>query len=190
VILVLASRFSFRNVSFAWWDTPYVNFFEIRGIGQSGTEYVLDSRFFSPYDILVHQARFPYLKKSGMIGGTFAVAHDYEFAREVETATPAAIHEIRRRFGVSPDPEFASASRDAFTIFVSQYVSNVTRHGQKQWWLNWFAPPYHFQTSRPSNAYDMQEPLRHVYVQHREFLDWQRELHDVGSQRVLDIPLR
>jgi hypothetical protein len=190
VILVLGSKLSFRNVPFAWWDTPYINFFEIRGIGQSGTEYVLDSRFFSPYDMLVHQARFHYLKQSGVVGGTFAVAHDYEFARAVETAAPDDMDALRNRFGVRADPAWAASSTDAFTVFVSQYVTNVTRHGGKHWWLNWFAPPYHFQTSRPENAYDLQEPLRHVYVQHREFLDWQGALHDVGSERVLEIPMR
>lgn len=190
VTLVLASPFSLQNVSFAWWDTPYINFFEIRGIGRSGTEYVLDSRFFSPYDILVHQARFSYLKRGPTIGGTFAVAHDYEFARAVDTATPGEIGAIRQRFGVNASPHFASASTDAFTLFVSRYVNNAMRHGRKHWRLHRIAPPYHFQTSRASNAYALQEPLRHIYVQHREFLDWQGELYDVGNERVLDIPLR
>ena len=38
VILVLVSKPFLRNVPFAWWDTPYVTFFEIRGVGQSGRE--------------------------------------------------------------------------------------------------------------------------------------------------------
>jgi hypothetical protein len=189
VFLVLASKPFFRNVSFAWWDTPYINYFEIRGIGRSGAEYVLDSRFFSPYDMVIHQARFYYLKKGGMMGGTYAVAHNYEFARAVERATPDDMTAIRSQFGESADPQLASASTDAFRLFVSQYLKNATRHGRKQWRLNWFAPPYHFQTTRPPNAYDLQEPLRKVYVQHLEFLNWDGELRNVGSERVLEIPL-
>jgi hypothetical protein len=189
VILVLVSKPFFRNVPFAWWDTPYINFFEIRGVGQSGTEYVLDSRFFAPYDMVIHQARFYYLDKHGVLGGTYAVAHNYEFARAVENAGPDEMEAIREKFGESPDRDAASASTDAFKLFVSRYVSNAARHGRTQSWLHWFTPPYHFQTWRPLNAYDLQEPLRKVYVQHLEFLDWHGEFRDVGSKRVLDIPL-
>jgi hypothetical protein len=96
---------------------------------------------------------------------------------------------IREKFGESPDRDAASASTDAFKLFVSRYVSNAARHGRTQSWLHWFRPPYHFQTWRPLNAYDLQEPLRKVYVQHLEFLDWHGEFRDVGSKRVLDIPL-
>ena len=123
------------------------------------------------------------------MGGTFAVAHDYEFARAVETAVPGDMEAIRDKFGESPDPEVASASTAAFKLFVSRYVHNVAHHGGTQPWLHWLAPPYHFQTWRPPNAYRSQEPLREVYVQHLEFLDWQSEFRVVGNERVLDISL-
>ena len=68
--------------------------------------------------------------------------------------------------------------------------SEAMRRRSKRIWINWLAPPYHFQTSASPDAYDFEEPLVRVEVEFEErFFDGTR-VRDIAREPVTVIELR
>jgi len=187
-IVALSAVFAgelFAPVRFGWWDTSFMTYFEVRGRGASGQEYILDARFFSPYDMYFTNAEFPYLKQGGYMGGSFGIAFDLGFAKELEGVEPDQLPAIRDRYERRLyDAHWA----EEFRRFVITYVKNAEKHG-RSWWPRLLAPPYHFQTFRVENHYTGQEPLSEVEVWHLERLHTDQAIEEVGESMVMQIDL-
>jgi hypothetical protein len=186
MLVVAATRLYFYNVDYAWFDSKVANFFVMRGIGESGREYRLEPRFFSPYDLIVQQSRFYYLTDRPVLAGTYGTTHDFALLRDLETARVEDLPRLRAEHGRKwANPGWAQSFRD----FVQRYTTNAQERGSKHIWLNWLAPPHHFQTTLAPNAYDFQEPLVRVEVDFEEhFFDGQKIVPTV-RETVMVIPL-
>lgn len=185
--IMLVPRVYSMPTGFGWYDSPLTNYFEFRGVGESGRSYELTPRFFAPYDLLVTQSRFYFLVPYPVLAGTYGTVHDHRLASELRDADLADLEAIRRKWGKNQyDPERAAA----FAEFVRTFVRNAQQRGDDALpVLGWLAPPYHFQTFAPDDVYDFQEPLERVEIHYREYFYDGEKLHTVLETPAVRIDL-
>lgn len=165
--VMLGARLCFDLIPFAWFDSKLVNRFRTYGIAESGRRYELDNRFFAPYDLLMHQSRHYSLLDGTVLVGTYGTTLDPTLVKALEDTTPDGLPELHRRFGQRwTSPEAA----DIYVEFIRRYVVNAQRRGRPHPLLNALAPPYHFRTTPPPDAFDFQESLRAVEIEFQETL--------------------
>jgi len=170
--VMLSARFVFPLVPFAWFDTRLINYFETYGVGDSGSRYRIDARFFAPYDIILQQSRHYYVLNEPVLVGTYGTTLDWNVLKALESATPQGLPELRRQFGQRWTSEETAS---VFYDFVRRYVDNAQRRGGRDSFWTVIAPPYHFRTTLPQDVYRFQEPLKEVAIEFVEFLyDGQR----------------
>jgi hypothetical protein len=167
LIVMLGARFYFDLVPFAWFDSKLVNRFEFYGVTESGRRYPFDARFFAPYDLLMQQSRHYALLESTVLVGTYGVTLDPVLVTALENATPDRVRRLHQQFGQRwTSPETA----DVYVDFIRRYVVNAQRRGGRRSVLTTLAPPFHFRTTPPGDAFDFQEPLEAVDIEFHETL--------------------
>ena len=163
-----------------------MNYFRIQGVGETGKNYALDSRFFSIYDTLLHQSRFYYTVRSPVIANTYGTVYDYELIQALESAKPATIPRIRSRFGII---QFDPAFSESFRRFLKVYVQNSLDSGPQNFLLNRLSAPHHFQTYVPPSAFRFQEKLKSLNVEFIEYLFTGGKIVEIQRQKVLTVSL-
>ena len=177
----------FNNISFAWWDSRLINYYEVRGVGESGEVYTLHPRFYAPYDMLLQQSRFYYLFPHKVLAGTYGTGQSFELMKELQTATAEDVLRLRERYG---HPSYNQQWSEHFVDFLGRSTANASRRGSKSVPpLTLLAPPFHFQSSVPPDAYDFDEPLVAVRVEFVEFLYEGDEIRELTRDQVLTLAL-
>jgi hypothetical protein len=167
LVVMLGARFYFDLVPFAWFDSKLVNRFELYGVAESGHRYPLDARFFAPYDILMQQSRHYPLLDGTVLVGTYGVTLDPVLVEALEDATPDTVRRLHGQFGQRwTSPEMA----EVYVDFIRRYVVNAQRRGGRRSLLTALAPPFHFRTTPPGDAFNFQEPLQAVEIEFHETL--------------------
>ncbi len=186
-LLVMAgSRLYFYHFDFAWFDTKLSNYFVLYGVGESGERYRIEPRLFAPYEMLFVQSRFYYLLPSAALVSTFGTSRDHEVARALEGGSVADLPELRARHGRAATHRPAAA---VFAAFTRRYLERAQERQGRRLWINWLAPPFHFQSMAAEDGYRYQERLVRVEVEFEERLFDGERILLAGRQPVLSFPL-
>jgi hypothetical protein len=184
--LILSARETFSPLRFAWFDSPWTNYFEIKAEGQSGRSYALDPKFFAPYDILMVQSRFYYAVERPIVAGTFATVESHALLEELLSAKVDDLPAIRKRYGLQVTDRWFTLT---FLDFLQRSMFNAQRRGTRENPLGWAAAPYHFRGSPAKDDYRFQEPVVGVVVRFHEWFYDGRVLHHLTDQPLFRIPI-
>ncbi|MEL7060731.1 MAG: hypothetical protein AAGN46_11965 [Acidobacteriota bacterium] len=187
IVLVAMIRTWSFPVPFAWYDSRYVNFFVLTGVGPEGERHRLDGRVFAPYDILMSQSRFFYATSSPILVDTLGSSYDLETVRELKTADADSIDELRLRRGWNYRDRRATRR---FLAFVDRWMTNAQTSTPPLggFWRH-LHPPFHFRSTRPVDVWTLDAPVETVEVELVEYFWTREEVVPVAWQRVTEIDL-
>lgn len=186
ILLVIGIRGWSWQVPFAWFDSRYVNTFEIYGVDPGGDRHRLGGRFFAPYDVLFHQSRFFYLTAEPLLVDTFGTTLDLALLRRLEAVTVEDLPELRRELGNAWDSPSHGRS---LARFLGRWVANAGAGPDRGAIWRWIAPPFHFRSSRAADAWDGRAPLVAVEVILVEQLHLPDRVVTIHRVPVLAVPL-
>jgi hypothetical protein len=184
--VILSAGETFSPLRFAWFDSPFTNYFEVRAQGQSGRSYTLDPRFFAPYDLLMVQSRFYYAVEQPILAGTFATVQSHALLEKLQAAKLDDLPAIRKRHGRQLTDRWLSVT---FLRFLQRSVFNAQRRGSRRYPLDWAAAPFHFRASPSKDAYGFEEPVVELVVRFHEWFYDGHALHHVTDQPLFKIPI-
>lgn len=150
-------------VRLGWLDTELNTTYHFEAVGESGQVYPVSRSFFSPFDVIFSQNRFPYLSRERNIPMTFGVHTNEDIGQAVNQARTAEdIEALERRYG---QVTYHAAQARRFDRFIRRYFQSVNAHGEKkEAFYGWFGAPHHIWNFRHPGDYWGQEPVTEVRV--------------------------
>lgn len=150
-------------VRLGWLDTELNTTYHFEAVGESGHVYPVSRAFFSPFDVIFAQNRFPYLGRERNIPMTFGVHTNEQIGLAVNEAhTAEDIAAIEKRFG---RVTYEEGRARRFDRFIRKYFQSVNAHGEKrEAFYGWLGAPHHIWNFRRPDDYWGQEPVVEVRV--------------------------
>lgn len=171
---------------FAWWDTRHCKYctYEVETV--DGERVPLDPHYFAPYDLTFVQSRYYYAVPRKVIPGTFGVNYDLDAVRALNDMQLGEFPDVVERFGTNFYNELQA---NTYRNFLRTYLTNAMKRDHKRWIPRWFPPPYHFQATVPSEAYDDGSRVVKLFVYFEEYFFDDKEIHQLSRSQILRIPI-
>ncbi len=143
-----------------WYDTRFVENYEIYAIGESGHRYLVSPTFFKPMDMHWTQGRLCYATDNERsITGIYGTSGSYQQMKALERFTsPEQAFALQARGRICRDAK----QQARFDDFMKTYFGNFNRMGRRYKWTDWIGRPTHLWVFPKGDLYDGQEKVKSV----------------------------
>lgn len=174
-----------------WYDSPFVDDFEIHAVGASGNRYMIDPNFFAPSDMHWAQGALCYFTKERIISGIYGTTGSRSMIMRLQQATsPADAEKLLRRGGQCTRGRNVTFKKRG-DLFLKTFFRNLNRHGKRPHrWITWLGRPTHLHLQPQGTMYDFQEPVEKIEIWREKIFHYDNKIHRWPRKLVytLDIP--
>lgn len=140
-----------------WYDTQFLEQYDIMVVGKSGEKYVVDPNYFAPQDMHFVQGAFCYATDNERaITHIYGTTGSYEVMKQLNEFTdPKQALALHRRGRMCSNPK----QRTVFDDYMKRLFGNINRNGRPYDWISMLGAPHHLWVGIRGKEYKQQEKV-------------------------------
>ena len=178
LVLLAVSSFLFRPPQLFWYDSPYVQKYQVEVVSPDGDAQPLPRNFIRPYQMIFSKEGLEFISPGYALVGSYGATMDVELLAALDRLDSAnSIPLLVTEYGQQTD--FGRGQR-IFEHFAGRYFTSYLRDPQFQG----LRYPDHILTQAPADAYAGQSRFTHVQVRLIETWYDGTTIHTVGDNVI------
>jgi hypothetical protein len=176
------------QIGVAWYDTRFMEHYELHAVDANGSRYLVHPEAFSPGEVHWEQGALCYATfGERSLTSIYGTTYYYDVFKQIENIkTPSEALEIFRRAPVCDNPSW----RKTFDDFLQRFFGNLNeRGGFSHRWLSWIGRPTHIWLHPQGTLYEGQAPVVRVELWRTLVLHHEGALHRLELKLVRSIDI-
>ena len=176
------------QIGVAWYDTRFMEHFEIHVVDANGSKYLMHPESFAPGEVHWEQGSFCYATiGERSLTGIYGTTYSYDIFRAIEgIKAPKEALAMHRRAPICDNPQW----RKTFDDFAQRFFGNLNhRGGFPHRWLRWIGSPTHIWIHPQGVLYEGKAPVVRVEVWRTLVLHHEGALHRLEHKLVRSVDI-
>jgi len=163
VILIISGSLWSKPVVLAWFDVPVTYTYRFEAETEGGKTYKLPPKFFAPFDYQFTLGSFAYLDKKPLIPIVWGTSSHSSIGKQImKLDSDKSVFSFEEQNG---KVYFDEKSKEAFNLFIKQYIQNWNKHFSNQTYLSYIEAPRFLWTFPTSASFEQsKQPIKRIKV--------------------------
>jgi hypothetical protein len=163
IILIISGSLWSKPVVLAWFDVPLTYTYRFEAKTEGGKTYKLPPKFFAPFDYQFTLGRFAYLDHKPLIPIVWGVSSDSRISKQImKLDSDKLLFSFEEQNG---KVFFNEKSKEAFNLFIKQYIQNWNKHFSNRTYLSYIEAPRFLWTFPTSASFEQsKQPIKRIRV--------------------------
>ncbi len=163
MILIISGSLWSKPVVLAWFDVPVNYTYRFEAETEGGKTYKLPPKFFAPFDYQFTLGSFAYLDNKPLISTVWGASSDPSIGKRImKLNSDKLLFSFEEQNG---KVHFDEKSKEAFNLFIKQYIHNWNKRFSNQTYLSYIEAPRFLWTFPTSASFEQsKEPIKRIKV--------------------------
>jgi hypothetical protein len=163
IVLIISGSIWSKPVVLAWFNVPVTYTYRFEAETEGGKTYKLPPKFFAPFDYQFTLGSFAYLDNRPLISSVWGTSSHFSIGKQImELDSDQLLFSFEEQNGKI---YFDEKSKEAFDLFIKQYIRNWNKHFSNETYLSYIEAPRFLWTFPTSASFEQsKQPIKGIRV--------------------------
>ena len=163
MILIISGSLWSKPVVLAWFNVPVTYTYRFEAETEGGKTYKLPPKFFAPFDYQFTLGSFAYLDNKPLISVVWGASSGASIGKQImKLDSDKLLFSFEEQNG---KVYFDEKSKEAFNLFIKQYIQNWNKHFSNETYLSYIEAPRFLWTFPTSASFEQsKQPIKRIKV--------------------------